>query len=286
MRSPSRGRRFAGLVRLTHPFPSLLDGVATAAIALLAGGDPITALRLGGSMIALQVSIGSLNDVLDASADAGRKPAKPIPSGVVAPRTARAVVATGAVVGLLLAAASGPGLLAIAALGLAIGYGYDRWAKGSAWSWLPFALGIPLLPVFAWFGATGRLPGEFGVLLLAAIVAGAALAIANARADLERDAAAGQGSVAARLGSDRAWWLSAALLAAVVVVALVSLLLRGVAPLPLGGATAAAAVIAIGVGWAHGSSTSAARRERAWEIQAIGVALLAAAWLADAGDLV
>jgi 4-hydroxybenzoate polyprenyltransferase len=175
-------------------------------------------------------------------------------------------------------------LLAIAALGLAIGYGYDRWAKGSAWSWLPFAVGIPLLPVFAWFGATGRLPGEFGVLLPAAVVAGAALAIANARADLERDAAAGQGSVAARLGSDRAWWLSAALLAAVVVVALVSLLLRGVAPLPLGGATAAAAVIAIGVGWAHSSSTSAARRERAWEIQAIGVALLAAAWLADVGD--
>jgi 4-hydroxybenzoate polyprenyltransferase len=284
MRSPSRGRRLAGLVRLTHPFPSLLDGVATSAIALLAGGDPITAFRLGGSMIALQVSIGALNDLLDASADAGRKPAKPIPSGVVAPRTARAVVATGAVVGLLLAAASGPGLLAIAALGLAIGYGYDRWAKGSAWSWLPFAVGIPLLPVFAWFGATGRLPGEFGVLLPAAVVAGAALAIANARADLERDAAAGQGSVAARLGSDRAWWLSAALLAAVVVVALVSLLSRGVAPLPLVGAIAAAAVIAIGVGWAHSSSTSAARRERAWEIQAIGVALLAAAWLADVGD--
>jgi len=285
MRSPSRGRRLAGLVRLTHPFPSLLDGVATSAIALLAGGDPITAFRLGGSMIALQVSIGALNDLLDASADAGRKPAKPIPSGLVAPRTARAVVATGAVVGLLLAAASGPGLLAIAALGLAIGYGYDRWAKGSAWSWLPFAVGIPLLPVFAWFGATGRLPGEFGVLLPAAVVAGAALAIANARADLERDAAAGQGSVAARLGSDRAWWLSAALLAAVVVVALVSLLSRGVAPLPLVGAIAAAAVIAIGVGWAHSSSTSAARRERAWEIQAIGVALLAAAWLAGVGDL-
>ena len=284
MRSPSRGRRLAGLVRLTHPFPSLLDGVATSAIALLAGGDPITAFRLGGSMIALQVSIGALNDVLDASADAGRKPAKPIPSGVVAPGTARAVVTIGAVVGLVLAAASGPGLLAIAVLGLAIGYGYDRWAKGSAWSWLPFAVGIPLLPVFAWFGATGRLPGEFGVLLPAAVVAGAALAIANARADLERDAAAGQGSVAARLGSDRAWWLSAALLAAVVVVALVSLLSRGVAPLPLVGAIAAAAVIAIGVGWAHSSSTSAARRERAWEIQAIGVALLAAAWLADVGD--
>jgi 4-hydroxybenzoate polyprenyltransferase len=285
VRSWSRGRRLAGLVRLTHPFPSLLDGVATVAIALLAGGDLLTALRLGGSMVALQTSIGALNDVTDASADAGRKAGKPIPSGLVAPRTARAAVVIGAAAGLLLAAASGPGLLAIAVLGLTIGYSYDRWAKGTTWSWLPFAAGIPLLPVFAWFGATGRLPGEFGVLLPAAVVAGAALAIANARADLERDAAAGQGSVAARLGPDRAWRLSAVMLAAVIVVALVSLLLRGVSPLPLGGAMAAGAVIAIGIGWARGSSTSAARREQAWEIQAIGVALLAAAWLADAGDL-
>lgn len=259
--------------------------MATVAIALLAGGDPLTALRLGGSMVALQASIGAFNDVIDASADAGRKPGKPIPSGLVAPRTAGVVVVIGAVGGLLLAAASGPGLLAIAVLGLTIGYGYDRWAKGTAWSWLPFAVGIPLLPVFAWFGATGRLPGQFGVLLPAAVVAGAALAIANARADLERDAAAGQGSVAARLGSDRAWWLSAVLLAAVIVVALVSMLLREVSPLPFGGAIAAGAVIAIGVGWARDSTTSAARREHAWEIQAIGVALLAAAWLADAGDL-
>ena len=31
-------------------------------------------------------------------------------------------------------------------------------AKGTAWSWLPFAVGIPLLPVYGWLGAAGALP--------------------------------------------------------------------------------------------------------------------------------
>ena len=33
--------------------------------------------------------------------------------------------------------------------------------EGTAWSWLPFAVGIPILPVYGWLGATGSLPGLF-----------------------------------------------------------------------------------------------------------------------------
>src|SRR2546423_955576 len=43
---PGAVARLGGLVRLTHPFPSLLDGGATLAIALLAGGRPLDALGL------------------------------------------------------------------------------------------------------------------------------------------------------------------------------------------------------------------------------------------------
>ena len=46
-------------------------------------GDVPTAVRLGVSMTALQASIGILNDVVDAPRDAGRKPSKPIPAGLV-----------------------------------------------------------------------------------------------------------------------------------------------------------------------------------------------------------
>jgi 4-hydroxybenzoate polyprenyltransferase len=235
-------------------------------------------------MVALQASIGALNDVIDAPADAGRKPGKPIPSGVVTPAAARLVVLVGALLGVLLAAVSGPGLVGLAALSLGIGYGYDLWAKGTAWSWLPFAVGVPVLPVFAWFGATGGLPTSFAVLLPAAVAAGAALAMANARADLERDVAAGRESVAIRLGSDRAWRLSAALLGLVLAVALGSLWFGRAAPVAMAATVAAGIVVAVGLGLARPTDASAARRERAWEIQATGVAVLAAAWLAGIGD--
>jgi 4-hydroxybenzoate polyprenyltransferase len=250
------------------------------AVALVAGADTSVAVRLGIAMTALQASIGALNDLVDAPRDAGRVPPKPIPSGVVPPVVARAVVVVGAVVGLALAALSGPAMLFLAGLVLAIGYGYDLVFKGTAWSWLPFAVGIPVLPIFAWLGATGGVPASFAILLPTAVVAGAALAVGNARADVERDASVGVDSVALRLGLDRAWTINAALLSVVVLMALVSLG-RDSNPAPWLAVVAAGVVIGSGV--VIGRRGDAARRERAWELQAIGVGLLAAAWLAGGG---
>ena len=125
-------------------------------------------------------------------------------------RSPRVVVVAAAVLGLVLSAPSGAWTVALAVVVLAIGYGYDLVFKGTAWSWVPFAVGIPLLPVFGWLGAAGSLPSSFAVLLPVAVVAGTGLAIANARADLERDTAAGVDSVAVRLGSERAWTVEAA----------------------------------------------------------------------------
>jgi 4-hydroxybenzoate polyprenyltransferase len=256
----------------------LLDGAVVVAVALLAGGDGPTAVRLGVAMTAIQASIGAINDIVDAPGDAGRKPGKPIPAGVVSPGLAWGVAAAGAGLGLVLAAASGLATVALAVLVLGIGYGYDRWFKGTAWSWVPFAVGIPLLPVFGWLGVAGTLPRLFVILLPVAVLAGAALAIANARADAERDAAAGLDSVAVRLGLERAWVLHAALLAVVVGAALLTLLAAD-APTPaVLGAAGAGLVVALGA--VVGRHRDSARRERGWELEAIGVALLASAWLA------
>jgi 4-hydroxybenzoate polyprenyltransferase len=268
-------------VRLTHPFPSLLDGVVVAAVAVLAGADGPTALRLAVGMTALQASIGALNDLVDAPRDAGRKPGKPIPAGIVSRRVARTVVVAGAILGVALSVPSGPVLAILALVVLAIGYGYDLAFKGTAWSWVPFAVGIPLLPVYAWFGATGRLPAAFAILLPAAVVAGTALAIANALADVERDAGAGVDSVAIRLGARRAWQVNAVLLGVVVGVALVTLGSVGPPVGPLLAAVASSGVI--GLGLIIGRRGDTVRRERAWELEAIGVGLLASAWLAGVG---
>jgi 4-hydroxybenzoate polyprenyltransferase len=244
----------------------------------MAGADTITAARLGVSMTALQASIGSLNDIVDAPRDGGRTPVKPIPGGLVSPAEARAVAAGGALLGLVLAAVSGSATLVLGLVVLAIGYAYDLVFKGTAWSWLPFALGIPLLPVFGWLGATGGMPPSFAILLPVAVIAGAALAVANARADIERDEAAGVESVATRLGSGRAWAVNAGLLAVVILLAVGTLVAQDAPPLATIAALGAAALVATGV--VVSRDADSAGRERAWEVEAIGVGLLAAAWLA------
>src|SRR6476659_7319389 len=214
--------RVAGIVRLVHPFPSVLDGLVVFAIALVAGGSLASSSRLGVSMTMLQSAIGALNDIVDAPADAGRIPPKPIPAGDVPPGMARGVVAIGAAAGLLLAAPSGPAPVAVGAVVLAVGGAYDLFAKGTPWSWLPFAVGIPLLPVYGWLGVTGSLPGFFIILVPMAMLAGAGLAVANARVDLETDRAAGTRSVATALGACRSWWAGLALMSAATAVGVVS----------------------------------------------------------------
>ena len=274
---PGLAERAVGLLRLTHPFPSFLDGLATTVIALLAGASTGDAARLGDAMVAIQASIGATNDIADAPADAVAKPAKPIPAGLVSARAAGALAVLLAVIGLVLSAVSGWGTAGIAAAGLGVGLVYDVRLKGTPWSWLPFAVGIPLLPVFAWYGGTGSLAAPFAVLVPAAIAAGAALAIGNARADAEADQASGVASIATALGPRRAWALEVAILLVVGVVAVASAAL-------MDGSTGKVAVVAVAALVPLGAVLASrdrtpGGRERAWEAEAIGVAALGAAWL-------
>jgi len=231
-------------------------------------------------MTALQVSIGALNDIHDAPDDAGRKPGKPIPAGLVSLPVAWAVVIAGAAVGIALGAMVDVRIGVLALAVLQIGYGYDLAAKGTAWSWLPFAVGIPLLPVYGWLGAAGALPSFFLALVPMAILAGAALAIANARADLERDVAAGTVSVATRLGLEGSWRLHTALWLLTFIVGVGSLAFGGVGPLQIASVAAAAGLIGAVVAWSR--DRRPAGRERAWQFEAVGGAMALLAWLLTA----
>ena len=233
-------------------------------------------------MFALQAAIGTANDLIDEPADRDHKPAKPLPRGLITHDAARRLVVGGLAVGLGLSALSGPAVLAVALAGTSIGLGYDRWLKGTVWSWLPFALGIPLLPVYAWLGASGGLPGSFVILIPAAMVAGAALALANLLADIERDRAAGAETAATRLGAERAWLVCAVLHAVVVTTAAISLAAlegRGAGVIAV-----AAGVLVAATGLVIGRGGPPERRELAWEVQAIGLGAVAAGWVAAVGE--
>ncbi len=264
-------------IRLVHPFPSILDGLATAAIGMAAGGPPGTAVRLGIAMMLIQFAIGATNDILDAPSDAGR-PDKPLAAGVVGARTARAVAGACAAGGLLLAALSGPAALALAAAGLGIGLAYDVRLKRTPWAWVAFASGIPLLVVFAWYGATGSVDAVLGILVPAAGLAGPALALGNELVDPDQDRARGLVTPAVALGPRRAWLAALAFQAAAVLIASASAALLGAGPVAVI-ASLVAGALSLG-GLALLRDARAARRERGWELQAVGTALLGAAWVA------
>lgn len=246
-------------------------------VAILAGASPADALRLGVAMTALQFGIGATNDLIDAPRDAGHKPGKPVPAGLVPPVVARAVAGTGFGTGLALSIPSGFTTVALAIVVIGIGLAYDLRLKGTVWSWLPFAVGIPILPVFGWLGATGLLPPVFALLVPVAVAAGTALAIANSLVDVERDRAAGVSSIAIALGARWAWAVQAWLVVVIAVVAVVSAVILGAPAGRVWLVAAAGCVPIVGAGLGRGGGV--ARRERAWQLEAIGIAGLGVVWI-------
>jgi 4-hydroxybenzoate polyprenyltransferase len=266
--------------RVIHPFPCLLNAVATAVFVGLAGGSASAATGLAAAMFCLQASIGAANDVVDAAADARAKPAKPIPAGLLTRRTATlvAVIAGGA--GLALAGLFGAPALVAAVAGYALGIAYDVRLKRSRWSWLAYALALPLVPAFAWLGAGAGLPPRFPLLAVMALTAGTALALANGLVDLEGDAATGTRTLTGALGRGRSLRVIVACETVLLVVAAVTAspvpLTR--APLPWLALALGAAVMAAGV--TLSAHAVAVRRRVGWEMQAASVGLLAVAWFA------
>lgn len=242
------------------------------------------ATRLGIAMVALQASIGALNDLVDVRLDAGRKPGKPIPRGRASRQDALVIAVVGLGAGLAATLPSGLPATAVAAAGVACGYLYDVRLSRTAWSWLPLAIALPLLPIYAWLGATGSLPTSVLLLVPIGVLAGSGLGLANGLADLERDQAGGVATAAVRLGVPRAWRAQAVLMVAAIAVAAIGLPrgpgTDGVLGIGLAGFGLAGGSALILLGLAIGRGGGPSLRERAWELEAIGTALVGAAWVA------
>jgi 4-hydroxybenzoate polyprenyltransferase len=194
------------------------------------------------------------------------------------------LIVTGLTLGLALSAPSGIGCVAAAVVGLGCGYAYDLRLSRGQWSWLPWALALPIVPIYAWLGAEGTIPAALGTLVPVGILAGAGLSIANGLADLERDASAGNATVAVRLGRPRAWAVHAVLLVAAIALAIAYLprstpSTSSIPPdLPVIGLAVGVALVAIGILLGRGGEPG--RRERAWELEAAGIAVLGGSWIA------
>ena len=245
-------------------------------MALIADGSVPTAIRLSVAMVLMQFAIGTLNDVVDAPRDADRVPAKPIAAGLIRAVTGRRIAVGSGLGGLALAALSGPSTLVIAALGLGCGAVYDLALSRTPISWLPLALALPLVPVYAWFGAVDGLPANILAIIPIAMLAGAGLAVGNALVDHTADEVRGRRTIAVALGRPRAWAAHAA--------ALIGVIILVVAYRPTGGGAAMSVSLTVGIALVLGGVSGLRngtdfKRRLGWGLEAAGIATLGIGWV-------
>jgi len=214
------------LLRAAHPEPTLAVTVVTTALAVAVGRDARGVVLVAAAVLAGQLSIGWLNDALDAERDAavGRGD-KPVATGAVTRRAVAVACAIAAAACVPLSLASGIAAGAVHLLAVAAGWAYDLGVKATRWSVVPYLVGFGLLPVFVVLGLPGAPLPPWWMPAAAALMAAGGHA-ANVLPDLADDAATGVRGLPQRLGP-RAGRAAAGLLplAAAVLIALA-------APLP------------------------------------------------------
>lgn len=140
-------------IKLTHPVSVLQWSAATVVFGCIAARgmpDPDLLIRMVVVIIGSKVFIGCTNDYCDRVIDARLKPWRPIPSGAVSEDSAIVIAAVSLVVTVLVS--SGLGVVGIvgALVGIGAGLAHNLGLKASSFSWLPFAVGFSLHPLWIW----------------------------------------------------------------------------------------------------------------------------------------
>ncbi len=201
----SRPASFAGYFRLLHPFPVAANGVAAAAFASLAvrGWAGWRTLLVVAAIVGSQATVGVVNDLRDRDIDATAKPHKPLISGRATVRGAYMLGIASLFIALVTGAAMGWVSLLLVVAMTAAGLIYDLWLKRTAASFLPYVLGLPILPVWAWVCVRDA-PPRLWITYPLGVLIGLGLHLANALPDAEHDAATGVRGIVQIMGVARA----------------------------------------------------------------------------------
>jgi geranylgeranylglycerol-phosphate geranylgeranyltransferase len=201
-----RSGALAAYLELLDPAPIAMVLLAATGFCFAAARGRPTAWRLRSflaGLLATQCAISLHNHYCDRELDQRTKPWRALPRGLVSPGAALAIAAALTLVGLLAVLPLGLPVVALLGIGTAAGFSYNAWFKHSRWTWLPFWVALPSLPVCA-FAVVGRGVPRLGL----AYVVGAPLVLgiylADSLADLEADAGEGVRGLAHRLGPGRA----------------------------------------------------------------------------------
>lgn len=249
------------------------------ALAVTTGNSVAGVLLVAFAVLAGQLSIGWLNDLLDAERDVetGRTD-KPLAAGEIGRRTVGvATVVAVAACAVLSVAVAGPvgGALHLVAVGA--GLAYDVRLKATRASLLPYLVCFALLPVFVVAALPGSPLPPWWLPVAGGLLGGGAH-FANVLPDLDDDAATGVRGLPHVLGAGPSRWAAAVLLLGATTVVAVA------APVPvrLAATVPVLAALLLGAGFALGRRPGSRAPFRA----VLLVAVLAVGMLLVAGPAV
>ncbi len=194
-------RQVEALLRSSHPEPTAMVTLLLAALAATVGHGPAGVALVGAAVLTGQLSIGWLNDALDAGRDAavGRVD-KPVVSGAVTATRVRTAALVAGAVCVPLSLALGPLAGAAHLVAVAAGWVYDLRLKSTAASVVPYVVCFGLLPAVVVLALPGA-PVPPWWLVAGGALLGAGAHFANVLPDLDDDAATGVRGLPHRLGA-------------------------------------------------------------------------------------
>jgi 4-hydroxybenzoate polyprenyltransferase len=238
--------RAVALLRSSHPEPG---GAVTAAMTMLAAGVGHRGWSLAGVAAAVgatQLSVGWVNDWLDADRDrVARRTDKPVAEGAVSRRTVGVAGLIASLAIPVLGLPFGPAATVCITLVGVFALLYDWPLKSTPFSVVPYLVAFGLLPAFVVVALPGH-PAPPAWLVAAGALLGGGAHFANVLPDLADDAATGVRGLPHRLGA--AWSQIAA--ASLLLAATLTLVFGPPGPPSWAGvAAAAAAVVVHPLGW-------------------------------------
>jgi len=198
-----------GFFLLSHPGPVLLHIISVTIFTLLAAWPKfvwVTIVLVIAAHTAMQLSIAFLNDYCDRHLDTLSKRSKPIVRGLIRPH--EALIASVLMIVLMLGLLSPLNRWAfvISFVYLILLQGYNLGLKSTPLSGIVFALGMPLIPLYAFAGLGRTLPFLIWLVPLGFLL-GVTINVANSVPDIEADEANGARTLAVVLGLKRSLFI-------------------------------------------------------------------------------
>jgi len=202
----ARGSRTLTILAMTHPTGALVFGASTVVLCLIAqkaAFDLGLCICLTVAVMCAQAVSGVVNDLSDIDLDAAAKPWRALPARLISAQGAWALAAAFLALGMLAAALISAVSCLLLVFGVATSVLYSTCLKRTRFSWLPYVVAYPSLPVWVWIST-----GAFRTEILTIYLVGAPLVIAvhlvNQLRDYEEDERLGVRGLVHALGKSRA----------------------------------------------------------------------------------